>query len=208
MTPIASLPIISHEHKFIYTLIPKVACTSIRESLARLLNLTWRPPNNAGRRQTRFEHISRKEIVNYPKYFKFAFVRNPWSRLVSCYHEKMVESPSNMVSKHIIKMNGGNKNVGFPRFVELICGESDSKADIHYRSQNTFFNIKQLDFLGRFETLDADVDRLREHVPISGVLKHFRKTKSSPYQAYYDDRLKQMVGNRYRKDVKLLSYSF
>lgn len=61
------------KYKAIYFPIPKVACSSIKVFL------------------TDFAEFSLDDLDKFKNYFKFAFVRNPWDRLVSCYINKVAE---------------------------------------------------------------------------------------------------------------------
>ncbi len=88
--PNASGPDISillEPYRVVYIEIPKVACTSLKVAFAHLLGISLEdtggnphevsfpaplaPPSRSG--------------PLYPDLFCFAFVRNPWDRLVSCY---------------------------------------------------------------------------------------------------------------------------
>ena len=72
--------IIDHESKFIFVAVAKTACTSIHRSF----EITQDPEPN-------IYHMHLKDIIKTnPEakgYFKFGFVRNPYDRLVSAYHD-------------------------------------------------------------------------------------------------------------------------
>ena len=92
---------ISHHHKCIFIHIPKTAGQSIEHCFIRSLGLTWEtraplllryndrpelgPPSLAHLKYSEYseyKYITEEQIQTY---FKFAFIRNPWSRLVSIY---------------------------------------------------------------------------------------------------------------------------
>ncbi|NIP55439.1 MAG: sulfotransferase family 2 domain-containing protein, partial [Phycisphaerae bacterium] len=73
---------ISHQHKFIWFRVAKVATRTILNHF-----------------QTNQIHLDVEHagFIFYPpglftSYFKFAFVRNPWDRLVSCWLDKVIQS--------------------------------------------------------------------------------------------------------------------
>ena len=93
---------ISHDFRCIFIHIPKVAGQSIEHFFLDLHGLDWdsrgslllRHNPDRARGPVRLAHLTAREYVDcghigqsdFDAYFKFAFVRNPWARLVSEYH--------------------------------------------------------------------------------------------------------------------------
>ena len=71
----------------IYFQIPKVASSSLKALFKKELRLPGLAPHC-----TRFPVADRDKLEAgfYSDYFKFCFVRNPWERILSCYHSKII----------------------------------------------------------------------------------------------------------------------
>ncbi|MCH5375184.1 MAG: sulfotransferase family protein [Planctomycetes bacterium] len=153
------------------------------------------------------EHAS---YVHYPvnlyaAYFKFAFVRNPWDRLVSCWHNKVVDSdyfnfgePQRREMQH------------FPNFVDFVSGLNIEACDRHLRLQCRLIDLSNLDFLGRLEAFDADFAEICRALGLSAanVAQENASAGRRPYQQSYDDRLRDKVFHIYEKDIRIFRYAF
>ena len=74
----------SEQNKYVWFQIPKSASCSIRTCLEKYTNVD----ENTQEEWSRIKYFPNK----YKSYFKFTFVRNPYSRLVSCWKDKVVEN--------------------------------------------------------------------------------------------------------------------
>jgi hypothetical protein len=147
----------------------------------------------------------------YKNYFKFAFVRNPWDRLVSEYFHRKVVPPKTSEYKH---------PETFEKFVYMldskIMGDTETRVeayDSHLETQMDFLTNKQgkidLDFVGKFENLDSDFNKVIDTLKIETYLPHANKSKSRlHYSAYYNDKIKKMVERLYSKDIDTFKYIF
>lgn len=228
--------IVSHQHEFVYFVIPKVACSSVKASLMPLLDIYDEDTlgtvskngtlayevhglvNRSGlvRRKSRF--LRELEGGEYRNYFKFAFVRNPYDRLVSCYLQKIAEG-----GQGLTKQDYGNIKipVGMPfgEFVEAVHAIPDEESDVHFRSQ--YLTVCgpgpereiMANFLGRFENLREDFETVVKGIdPIKKIeLLHLWPSKSRHsrhYAEFYDKGLQKLVYERYQQDLETFGYSF
>ncbi|MEZ5828261.1 MAG: sulfotransferase family 2 domain-containing protein [Hyphomicrobiales bacterium] len=126
-------------------------------------------------------------------YFKFAFDRNPWDRQVSFYHHRYrredVPPP-------------------FPEFIH-----NDRRARINNYEIYSIGGDVAVDFLGRYENLEADLRHALSQVGVTfddelpRAKTTFRKDKR-PYREFYDADTRDIVGNWYSREIKLLDYAF
>jgi len=217
--------IISQKHKFIYIPIPKVACSSIKKSLLPIFDLDY----NLNPHQAPFPTIPNREIIAQKEYLTFAFVRNPWDRLVSCYRSKIrsasVNYPSmvNGVFVGFLKKYGNRfyADMTFTDFTTEVCRIPDSISDPHFRSQ--YYSLAPNgellpNFLGRFENLENDFQEICRIAGLPLKLPHMFGNKAKEdhkkpwvkvdYRGYYTKELEEMVRKRYSRDIDLFEYTF
>ena len=220
------LAIYLEEARAVYVEVPKVACTSIKVALAPLLGVDlarWdgnpheaefpapRPPSTATDRL-------------YPGSWTFAFVRNPWDRLVSCYRDKILgevvdgftfftDKPG--VANCLADFDAFYAGMSFDAFVDAVAGIPDADADPHFRSQFTFLTRtpgrSEADFVGRFERLAEDFGRVVEDLglPASVRLPHLQAARRpARYVDYYDASTRARMTRRYAEDIELFGYRF
>ena len=142
-------------------------------------------------------HLS-EEI--WQTYFKFAFVRNPWDRFVSIcfFHYKAIQK---------------NPKIADNFLLELI---SRPASDIphQFRPQSTYLfdshGNSPIDFIGKFENLQADFDVLCEKAGIpQSNLGQVNQSRHDNYTRYYSSPLlKQKVSERYIDDIRNFDYKF
>ena len=150
-------------------------------------------------------------------YFKFTVVRNPWSRVVSVYNQK-IQSDNPLIAARL--MNGRTgllPNMPFDAFVEWLCSEEgvDERADSHWLAQHKILGIGgpepvRYDFIGKLERLSHDLDTLSAEigVSLSGVGHLVRSGASERYRTVYTERTAALVAQRYARDIELFGYRF
>ena len=65
-----------------------------------------------------------------------------------------------------------------------------------------------VDYVGRFETLQADVARISSRLNVAVSLEHFHKSKHRDYRGYYNSRTIELVAKISRDDIELFGYDF
>jgi chondroitin 4-sulfotransferase 11 len=230
--------IISDEAKFLYFVVPKVACSSIKTALLSLFDIeaagrvgeddapdldVHRLFAGSGYQINKNQLARRMDRGEFREHFKFAFVRNPWDRLVSCYSDKVMDARRAGESpfRHVPSERGSRLYRGMPfaEFVETVCEIPDEESNMHFVSQYRIVcgpgedRSIMADFVGRFENLSADFAEVAERIGGGKRLELPHRMRSAsresrPYTEFYDDRLKDLVHERYREDVEVFGYSF
>jgi Sulfotransferase family len=227
--------IVSDDRKFIYFVIQKVACSSIKTALLPLFDVstngykTTRADGSTGLKIHKLfdasgYQIRRTDLIAglqspYDDYFKFAFVRNPWDRIVSCYSQKLGPNGPGLKlpAENEVRLRPG---MSFAEFVEAVHEIPDAEANPHFQSQYTVIcgpgedRTILADFVGRFENLKEDFDIVANRISGSQPLElpHVLRSKSRqsrPYAEFYeDDRLRDLVHERYQEDIEIFGYSY
>jgi hypothetical protein len=139
-----------------------------------------------------FDNFFNDIIPNPSDYFKFSFSRNPWDRLVSAWKYSFV--------------SGRIKRYGKVDFNEFVKSRLDAWLCV---DMNTVDFCEGCDFIGRFENLQQDFDIVCDKIGIARKqLPHINKTKHKHYTEYYDDETREIVAQKYAKDIEYFGYKF
>lgn len=187
---------ISDAHRYVWFRIAKSGTTTIR-TLLEGVEKGLVTPSAAP--------FARFDAARYRGYFKFAFVRNPYDRLVSCYFGKVRGFDANR-----LHLRSWTPDLSFADFVDSVCRTPDARSNRHYRSQHTLVDLESLDFLGRLENLESDVTAVMERLTGRDEVRipKLNTSERSHYSRYYDETLKRLVEERYAEDLRLLGYDF
>lgn len=170
-----------------------------------------------------FGHLSRHVNAQFYKclfgksfetHFKFAFVRNPYTRLVSAYEYLKNTKDDFFKDDLIFKKNVLDKYKTFDDFVRLWLKDNFKKSKPHFRPQFSFISVNGnliLDFLGRFESLEQDFEVICKHLNIQTTLQKeniSRYNKVDYLNTYYSNpETVAIVQQIYKDDFNFLGYS-
>lgn len=208
--------LLSPRYRFLFVHIAKTGGTSTRAALERVRRrdpyywLMWpchRFSHLTGHRLgTKFPRhakaIAAKEMLPrefYDSLFKFAFVRNPWDRLVSWY-VYILREPGH--HRHARVKQAGS----FGAFVR-------SELARPRRSQWWMLEGRDgelgVDFVGRFERLEQDMATVcaRIGVPYQ-PLPRANVSAREPYQGYYTPGLAALVRKHWAREIEAFGYTF
>ncbi len=214
---------ISYDYQCIFIHIPKNGGSSIEDmlwptSLERTEKTLWmglidryRNKYQTGGLQHLLANQIRQEVgqENFDRFFKFSLVRNPWDKAVSQY-AYMKRRPD------LRKWVGMRRWTSFKQYLELIQSRKHVQWEEQYRFLFDDDGNQLVDFIGRFEDFDAEVERiLKKIVEKTGRLElahlqvpHANKSLRAAYQTYYDSESQAMVRAIYQRDIELFNYRF
>lgn len=221
MPPLEPQYVVSHEHRFVYAVIQKAACSSVKSALAPLLGVDpeahERPDGTSAihRALRRSGHqIGRPEFLagDYAGYFKFAFARNPYDRLLSCYLQKVAFGGRGTLHPHDYPGAPIRADMPFPEFALAVSRIPDRDANPHYRSQCATLLDEDggliPDYVGSFENLTEDLSHVLEKLGVAdrtGPLPHLTRSPGRR-EGYYDESTRAVVAERFARDFEVLGY--
>ena len=180
--------------------------------------------------EPKFHHMGLCDFSNYfpeiniDEYFKFAFVRNPWDRFVSLYHNFCGERSAKNEDMSYSGKEKKNKTLfwssdGFEDFCircerEPWDGGQMIIDEPHFKPQFNFVSINnkiEMDFIGRYENINEDWQELCRHLNIEGcsLNAHILSSKrSKDYRQYYNKQTRECIERMYAKDIESFQYEF
>ena len=206
--------IVSHKHRFIFVAIPKTGTHSVRHALrghmgeddmeqARLFVEKSFPIPEIARMG--HGHISFAEVrpflgeEAFQRYFKFAFVRNPFDRFVSyCAFATSREGSFDRDPKRVMRH---------------FLFTAPPTNHIIFRPQHLFVTDQsgslQADMLGKVEEMQASYDAIAARIGLpTTALDHANRSRRGDYRDYYDQELIDGVAKIYARDLALFGYDY
>lgn len=204
---VCGVKFISHRYRFIYFEVPKTGTSSLKRLLTEHTDLTQMTTLHA--------------FLKYPDYRRFAFVRNPWDRLLSCYLDK-IKPDANFENQHFQhgipkkfhKYGVFRARMGFDEFVHAVAAIPDKFADGHFASQYRRLILEGeivIDHLARFENFREETNRFLKAIGLDEQIEvpHLRKTaRPKSLAQYYNAETVRAVEKRYSEDIRLFGYEF
>lgn len=207
--------IICDEKKFIFFHMRKTGGKTAKHFLTKALEeegIKFKMPSS--------KHLTplqvSKNFPQYEDYYKVVFVRNPYDRIVSLYHEK----------DQFVAHLGARKNIKMPfrDWVYACCRENNkniNKAILERAkkvSQPQYLDIYDEDKLlvnhiSKFENWKEEFAHICSQIDTANYYTPERDSWVNTsthlhYSNYYDEKLLKLVGNRYKKDLELFNYNF
>ena len=147
-------------------------------------------------------------------YYKFSFVRNPYSRLVSAYEYLKSGGHPAWPSNQTFRREVLEAYSGFSEFVLDWLRPDRSKWPVpHFRPQVHFLKMDSripLDFVGCVEKIEEDFKLISSKVGVKNSLEKRNSTpvNKKPLKKYFGrEDVKERVDEFYREDFERLGYS-
>jgi hypothetical protein len=186
----------ANRHNCIFIHVPKAAGMSITQALF---------PATAPFSHLSYRRYERANPRKFRRYFKFAFVRNPWDRLVSAY----------FYMRHAGRVNRFGRVADYDDFASFVRGWLTAANVWSYNlvvPQHYFIcdeNLQvQMDFVGRVEKIDADFCVVCERLNVKSELIRVNTTDHRHYTEYYTNELREKVASIYANDIATFGYQF
>ena len=227
----------SIRNKIIYVETPKVGCTSIKRILqysevncdesALPIDVHERESSPLISPNVDIEHFL--ECMHSDEYFKFSFVRNPFTRIMSCYIDKFVNkikinnNEVNLLAETETK--GRMKKLGidsvtylptFDEFIERVYNQEFYDMDVHWAPQSFLLGLPKVkyDYIGRFEYFEDSINYIvkRNNLHTPPNLKFFGTQHKTNADSLLNDFFTPLTIKRvqeiYHNDFAFLGYGW
>ena len=224
--------LVNDEHKFLFCSVPKVACSNWKRVLMVLegeainSNAIRKVNHNAFTTLGDSPPLAVKRKLR--EYYKFMFVREPLSRLVSAYKDKFLlnntsfhKSYGRKIIKHLRKnapVKSKGDDVSLKEFLQYITESHVEDMNEHWMP---IYELCQpcavsYNFIGSFENLEADSNQVLKDLRVNDQVSFPKQQKyyqaggkshtSTVNLAGVSSRLLTKVLIKYSKDYKMFSY--
>jgi hypothetical protein len=204
---------ISREHECIFVHIPRCAGSSIEDVIwpgERREEDLWMgfvDPHHNRHQTGGLQHLLAAQIRaevgadRFHSYFRFAVVRNPFDRAVSQF--------SYMRGRPDLRaFVGMAEDTSFTRYLGLI----GARRHVQWEPQCSFIydgdGSSLVDFVARFETLEADMAEVFARLGIDASLPHRNATDRPPYRELHTAETRSLVEEMYGEDLDRLGYGY
>jgi len=222
------------DKNMLYCAIPKNACTSIKSWLQALLGLPTDvnpqiDPNIIKLLLSNYSDEEALRLLQSDKLFKFVFVRNPWTRVVSAFINKFLS-----YQQHLYVYMKGHESVSIAEFhanyhekfvanvIGILCPDDDSKihgisfrdflnylmesddSDLnpHWKPQHRFIEGIDIDYVGKVEAITQDFTRIQTAAGFYSPLpvKNTTRYNSSNGESLVDTPCSLLIGKGFGYD--------
>ncbi|MYZ47449.1 sulfotransferase family 2 domain-containing protein [Propylenella binzhouense] len=213
--------IYADELPFVYIQNPKVACTTIKASLWEYID-TMRGKvtfvgNAHDRRASPFVNVfnGNYDFSSFSGKPFVTMVRNPFSRAVSAYSDKIGNVRSNHAWENFCRIHDidptlTKRDYSFLDFLRTLASSPDTTTwDQHFRPQylDILYHSTEFAFIGRLESAqDTFAYMTSAGVPIENRVLGASRIKTPTVQ-YYNDEAIHLVRTIYAEDFRLFGYS-
>ena len=212
---------VSVDHGYVYCDIPKAGCTTIKKTLIESVEGQEVDYNVHDRTRNPLQRPSAvlNDIRDLEKYFKFTFVRNPYTRTLSAYLDKILGNRPE--KRSIVKALGmaiddyKDIDISFKRFLETLASMEGRRMNEHFRPQalQSCCSVISYDYIGKFENFEADLisllQKLGRRDASAGMIKsvvHHKTNASVLFEQFYDLETRKLVKKIYAEDFALFGY--
>ncbi len=218
--------LVSHGRKLVFVHIQKTG----GDTVSRLMGESI-PDIFCFKAKHEFAVKAAAELERWNEYFKFAFVRNPWDRLVSWYsmirdaeairwyqiltdqrrRSHFRQTRENKLWRYVL-----DNSSTFEEFIINCTDEIEVDEGVYYSfayNQLDYIadsnNHLLVDFIGRFESFGSDLYKVYDRLGLElGSIPHENRSVRGHYSTFYTPETETIVRKRFQRDIEYFGYKF
>lgn len=213
----------SRKNKFIYFCTPKVASSKLKILLQIAESRSLGLPDPQGYLQKEDSPLvgfmklgdDLETLFESDEYYRFTFVRNPYTRILSCYLEKIVHGKKR--NRYLKKLGfKENTEVSFREFLQALTTPQKLHLNPHWAPQFHFLRPDRIryHFIGRLEHIGAHlpavVNKIYTDVNLDDIISKEERSHATgaleKIKKYYGNYEIDLVKKLYKDDFLYFSY--
>jgi len=189
---------INHDHKFLFIHIPRTGGSSIESQF------NFKEAKEKNKHWTLMDWKKTLDRETFDDYFKFGFVRNPWECMISKYKDVW------FTGQYAGGPIGERAGKSLKYFLDHYKTPTHESGETFFE----YFDPEQMNFIGRFENRENDLQYISQKIGVnidSNIHQRkiqMRDKNKKHYTEYYDEETKQIVAQKYAKDIEYFGYKF
>ena len=199
--------LVSDNHKLVFVHIQKTGGSTVQRLLEQHI-----PDLRSILTRHDFASRGMQELDGWNEYFRFAFVRNPWDRLVSWYSMVTTYPRGGNQLWRYVRDNGST----FEEFIYNCTDEVRIKEGVYYSfayNQLDYLTDENgnllVDFVGKLENFEQDLPEAFNRIGVE--LEAIPRKNSSDhrhYSTFYAPDTEKIVRERFKRDIEYFGYEF
>lgn len=151
-----------------------------------------------------------EDLIKYSDYLIFVVSRNPWDKFVSAWKYLQKPLPKVVESTLIKGLSLKETALNLPQYQTGPAGHdyrhiTRNQVDILIDKSGKFI----ADVVIKFEKLQEGFNVVCDKIGIPRQqLPHHNRTEHKHYTEYYDEETKQIIAEKYAKDIEYFGYKF
>jgi len=218
---------ISLPNKYFFHTIGKAANSSLKAIFYdyELKRIHWKSPSVHDRIASpllspfQLSEIELEKVFFGNDFTRFLFVRNPYSRLLSCFLDR-IKDTSSRPYQQLCLYTGNDFSHGFTfgEFIVAICSQTDFQQNNHWRLMyaDALCSIIPYNFIGKQENFSSDISKLLKVLGLESIHLNLTDRSHSPattnseskFSQYWTKELISLVSNRYKEDFDFFGYEY